>query len=102
MLDPTPQRLIDLPTHENTSIEQIPILTYELGDLSKNLTYVQRYSWTGKDTTGYKIEAKIAMSDLLAQLMLMCEREGWNFWELVKLGKERFTEKVERHRRYKE
>ena len=99
MIHPTPKRLIDLNTHEKTSLEQFAVVTYELGDLAKNLTYVRRYDWVDKERSRlYKVEAELAMSDVLAQLVLMCQREGWDFWGLARLGQERMREKVERHR----
>jgi hypothetical protein len=99
MIHPTPKRLIDLNTHEKTSLEQFAVLTYEIGDLAKNLTYAKRYAWVSDDRSRlYKKEAEIAMSDVLAQLILMCQREGWDLWTLARLGQERMREKVERHR----
>jgi hypothetical protein len=99
MIHPTPKRLIDLPTHETSSLEQFSVLTYEVGDLAKNLTYVKRYAWVDQGRSRiHKVEAEIAMSDVLAQLVLMCQREGWDFWHLARLGQERMREKVERHR----
>jgi hypothetical protein len=74
-------------------------MTYELGDLAKMLTYEMRYREVNNERSRiYKAEAQTAMSDLLAQCVLMCEREGWNFWEVKKLGESRFKEKIERHR----
>jgi hypothetical protein len=99
MIHPTPKRLIDLDTHEKTSLEQFAVLTYEIGDLAKMLTYVKRYAWVDSGhSKAYKKEAELAMSDTLAQLVLMCQREGWDFWHLARLGQERMREKVERHR----
>jgi hypothetical protein len=99
MIHPTPKRLIDLNIHEKTSLEQFAVLTYEIGDLAKMLTYVRRYAWVSDDRSRlYKKEAEIAMSDTLAQLVLMCQREGWDFWTLARLGQERMREKVQRHR----
>jgi hypothetical protein len=61
--------------------------------------YAHRYRLVDKEKSkGYRIEARIAASDVIAQMVVMCEREGWNFYELIKLGKERFIEKIERHR----
>jgi hypothetical protein len=99
MIHPAPKRLIDLNTHEKSSLEQFAVLTYEIGDLAKMLTYAKRYAWVdiGRSKT-YKVEAQLAMSDTLAQLVLMCQREGWDFWHLARLGQERMREKVERHR----
>ena len=99
MIHPTPKRLIDLPTHETNSHEQFEVIAYELGDLARGLNYTRRYRWTDKQRAlGWRLDAETAMSDLLAQLVLMCQREGWDFWSLARLGQERMREKVERHR----
>ena len=74
-------------------------MTYELGDLAKMLTYEKRYREVNNERSRiYKAEAQTALSDLLTQCVLMCERGGWDFWVTKKLGEERFREKVERHR----
>ena len=78
-------------------------MTYELGDLAKMLTYEKRYREVNNERSRiYKAEAQSALSDLLAQCVLMCEREGWNFYELIALGKDRFVEKITRHREHGE
>ena len=103
MIHPRPKPLSSYPAHEKNSLEQIPILTYEVGDLAKMFAYAHRYRLVDKDRSkGYKIEARIAASDVIAQMVVMCDREGWDFWEVKKLGEERFREKIERHRLYKE
>jgi hypothetical protein len=73
---------------------QLAILMYELGDLAKGIVYRERHPdcadvWT--------IEAKVALSDLVAQTIIICEREGWNFEEVKRLGIERCIEKIARH-----
>jgi hypothetical protein len=103
MIHPRPKPLSSYPAHEKNSLEQIPIITYELGDLAKMFVYAQRYAWVDKEKSrGYRLEAKIAASDVIAQMVVMCEREGWNFWEVKRLGEERFREKIERHRKHGE
>ena len=77
-----------------TSLETASIMTYELGDLVKMLFYSKVYP---KDKDVYMIEAKISLSDILAQCHVICEREGWNFIEIDILGKERLFERVQRH-----
>lgn len=88
--------LIEKSNPGETSLDVIPILTYELGDLSKMLFYRYIYGKLGKDLKAYNIEAKIAMSDILAQCSIICEREKWDFDELRRLGINRCTERIKR------
>ena len=76
-----------------TSLETINVMTYELGDLVKMFFYTKLYPDRKQILM---IEAKIALSDLLAQCHVVCEREGWNFVELDLLGKERLHERIKR------
>lgn len=76
-----------------TSLDTANIMIYELGDLVKMLFYSKVYP---DRKTINMIEAKIALSDLLAQCHVVCEREGWNFVELDILGKERLHERIKR------
>jgi len=68
-------------------------MMYELGDMSKMFFYAMRYN-----EPAYKIEAKISLSDLLAQCILVCEKEGWDFDKVKQMGIERMLERIERHR----
>ena len=76
-----------------TSLNTSNILTYELGDLVKNLFYASIYSDRKKF---HMIEARTAMTDLLTQCQVICDREGWNFDELRKIGIERCIERIDR------
>jgi len=98
MIYPRPKPLSSYHAHEKTCLEQLPIMTYELGDLAKMLSYENRYKEDKRRSRIYNAESQIAMSDLLAQCVLMCERAGWDFWQLKKLGEQRFREKIDRHR----
>lgn len=76
-----------------TSLDTINIMVYELGDLAKMLFYTKVYP---ERKEVQMIEARIALSDLLAQCHVVCEREGWNFIEVDILGKERLHERIKR------
>jgi hypothetical protein len=78
-----------------TSLDTVAIAMYELGDLAKYLFYRRVYPDEDR-TKYYSIEAKIAMSDLLAQCLVICEREGWIFDDLKGLGVARCIERIER------
>jgi hypothetical protein len=72
------------------------VLQYELGDLMKAFCYMEFYP---QYKVAYRGEAKAAMADAIAQLDLICEREGWDFNELRELGDERFLHSDEIDRR---
>jgi hypothetical protein len=91
---------IDNTNSGDTSLDTVAIALYELGDLSKMLFY--RKVYPSDRSKGYSIEAKIAMSDLLAQCTVICEREGWDFEEVWELGISRCIERVERRMKYGE
>lgn len=76
-----------------TSLDTTNILVYEVGDLVKMLFYSRVYPERKKILM---IEAKIALSDILAQCHVICEREDWNFIELDILGIERLHERIKR------
>ena len=77
-----------------TSWHQLAIILYELGDLSKAIVYRERYP---EDRIAWNGEAKCAISDLIAQCIVICEREGWDYEEMRQLGIERMIEKITRH-----
>ena len=74
------------------SLRTANVATYELGDLIKRLFYAQIYP----DRRNCLIEAKIAMSDLIAQCHIICKREKWNFAEIETLGINRAHERIQR------
>ena len=82
-----------------TSLETTNVATYELGDLVKNLFYCKIYP-EKKDY--HIIEAKIAMTDLLIQCKTICEREGWDFNEMVDTGEKRMIERIIRRMELRE
>jgi hypothetical protein len=86
------KEIIDQLDPNETSLQQMSVLMYELGDLAKGVFYAHSYK-----ESAYMIEAKISLSDLLAQCILLCERQGWDFEEVKQMGIERFIERVNRH-----
>lgn len=101
-LIPPKSKLLSLVEYGNpseTSLETTNVLTYELGDLVKNLFYAKIYP---ERKQMHMIEAKIALMDLLTQCMIICDREGWNFNELVLMGAERIIERIERRMKLRE
>ena len=68
------------------------ILPWELGDLTKSCTYMK---WHGPElTSAYKAEAKIALSALLFQEMVIMKLLGIDFQEVIDLGVETVKERV--------
>lgn len=89
-------KLLDKVNYGNsneTSLETSNVLTYELGDLVKNLFYSKIYPDRKKF---HMIEAKTAMTDLLTQCQVICDREGWDFKELCEMGVARLIERIDR------
>ena len=87
------KEILDELNPDETDIETLSVMTYELGDFAKCLFYKQKYN-----EPSYMIEAKIALSDLIAQCIYMCEKQGWDFeLEVKPMGIARFIEKVKRH-----
>lgn len=68
---------------------------YELGDLVHSAVYRE---WQPFNAKGWTAEMKIAVADMLAQIIILCEREGFDFEELKQFGIARCIEKTERYR----
>ena len=80
---------------KETLPEQILVLVYELGDLTKSIT---RMIWYPKDDVMYKAyraEAKRALGDMITQLYLTCEHLDLSFEEVREFGFVALKEKVE-------
>ena len=75
------------------SIDTATILTYEVGDLMKMLVYSGLYP---ERKRAYMIEGKISMMDVITQCQIICDREGWDFNELKRIGSERAIERITR------
>ncbi len=73
----------------DTVIDVIPIMTYELGDLSKCLIYADR-----KNDETYNCEARLATCDLITQIILLCQMMKWNINDVIFDGIERFRESM--------
>jgi hypothetical protein len=86
--------LVDKLGKDETTWKQLAILQYELGDLAKAIVYRERHPG---DCRVWNVEAKISLSDLIAQTIIVCEREGWDFDEIKQMGIERCIEKITRH-----
>jgi len=69
------------------------IITYEFGDLSKDIVYAYRFP---KEHEAHMANAKLSLADLLTQLSILCKELGFNESELRELGfqhlRERFKE----------
>jgi len=85
---------VDKLGNNETTWKQLAILQYELGDLARGIVYRERHP---EDAKVWTVEAKVALSDLIAQTIITCEREGWDFEEIKQMGIERCIEKITRH-----
>lgn len=72
---------------------RLTIVFYELGDLSRDLFYANRFP---NEAKAHLSSAKLSLGDLFAQLSLLCRELGWNEEEVRNLGwkhlRERFQE----------
>ena len=59
------------------------ILQWELGDVAKATTYM---SWHPELTSSYKAEAKLALSSLVFQTMVVSKLLGFEIEELLEMG----------------
>jgi len=82
-----------------TSLETTIVVNYEQGKVAQNLFYAKLYPEKSKY---YMIEAKTEMSDLLTQCKVICDREGWDFDDLVKMGVDRMIERIDRRMKLRE
>lgn len=82
------------PTSDNRQF-RINIITYELGDLARAIVYADRFRNDEKQFKIRMADAKLAISDVLTQLFLLCETNGWDFHEMRKLGAEHLEERHE-------
>jgi len=78
------------------------ILSYELGYVQKRIQYMVSANVNIEDPIkrqdvykAHRNDAKLEFSDLIIQVKSFCERMGWDFKELEKLGLERYRERME-------
>lgn len=69
---------------------RVATLIYELGDLSR---CILRGEEAGA-LEGYGAEMRLAIGDIILQLMLVCEHYEFNFAECVQLGLDHFDERI--------
>jgi len=80
--------------NRETLSEQILVLVYEIGDLTKSIT---RMIWYPNDDVMYKAyraEAKKAIGDIITQLYLTCEYLDLSYDEVKEFGFKALEEKV--------
>ena len=81
------------PTSDNLFF-RTNIIMYEFGDLCRSIVYSERFKDNNntlfrdgfKDTSTILSEGKLAMSDMITQLRILCLSLEWNFDELSELG----------------
>jgi len=66
------------------------IITYEFGDLSKDIAYAYRFP---NEHEAHMANAKLSLADLLTQLSILCKELGFNESELRELGFQHLREK---------
>ena len=73
----------------------LQVLTYELGDIVKCQYRSRVYG-----PEGFKSEQKQAFADLISMVRLFCEKKGWDFEELMRIGEEHYLERMNDLRKY--
>lgn len=93
------QYLMRLPRHETDSIKQLATIMKQVGDIAGGFVDDDRHNNENSmyHDQLYKKHAWTGVCDLLAQLIIMCEVEGWDFEEATIFGVERAIEKITRH-----
>ena len=84
------KEVLDRLNPNETPQEQLAVFMYELGDLAKCLFRSQF-----GDGRGYEGESQLALADLIAQSILLCEKKGWDFEKVKEIGIERCIERME-------
>lgn len=67
----------------------LKVINYELGSVCRNMIYGERFG-----TTGYTEDKKLEMADLLTQVGLWIEQNGYEVEELKAIGLERFDHRI--------
>lgn len=78
---------------DETPQEQALVMIYELGDYAKCL---QRMLIEPESANLYEVEAKKALSDLVTQIWIACDRFGWHLEDLVEMGMNNLRDKSKR------
>jgi hypothetical protein len=69
---------------------RIAIVNYEIGDLTKNIAYAERFPDSQKV---FLALAKADLADSLVQLKLLCNELGYDFNEVMSFGEEKLVER---------
>ena len=72
--------------------QSLCICQWELGNLTQA---VIRSQWSPSLAVGYQGEGKLGMADLLTQLQVICELQGWDFESLRGLGLDHLEERAD-------
>lgn len=76
----------------DTIFQRLVIITYELGDLNRDLFYARHFS---DERKAHLANAKLSIADLFTQLSLLCRDLGLKEIELRKLGWHHLQERLE-------
>jgi hypothetical protein len=73
-------------------IGRLAIISYELGDLIRDLFYANRFP---EERWAHLANAKLSLADVFTQLSILCRELGFNEEEIRKLGWEHLRERFE-------
>jgi hypothetical protein len=71
---------------------RIAIINYEIGDLTKNIAYAERFPDSRKI---FLALAKADLTDSFVQLHILCKELGYNTLEVIDFGNKRLLERYE-------
>ena len=77
---------------KDSAFQRLIIITYELGDLNRDLFYARHFQ---DERKAHLANAKLSIADLFTQLSLLCRDLGFKEIELRKLGWRHLQERLE-------
>lgn len=83
--------------NNQTPMETLRVLTYEVGDMNKAIHYAERYP---EARNAYQPELRMAACQAFCMLRMFCEQQGWSVDDLFALGEENYMEKMQDIKRY--
>jgi hypothetical protein len=89
-----PPLRVKYPIGEYPLEDRMLIISYELGDICKNL-FRFLYVESDRSRASYKADMKLGMADLVYQLMRLAQGFNWTLDELLALGTQHFVETKE-------
>lgn len=81
--------------NDQSKEDTLLVATYELGKIIQCHHYSKRFGIDRIEKMGYKAYGKTEMADLISMLRMYCEQQEWDYNELLKIGEERYVERMD-------